>query len=132
VSEITTDTPVERDRRGRFVKGAKGGPGRPKGSPRNVLAQDFLHAMAADFAIHGAATIEKVRTENPTAHMRACVDLLPKEAVLDVNVDVLHDIGNVLEAFRVMNGVLGADPEHGMRRLKRIAPQIGDDDVFRE
>ena len=96
-----------------------------------MTSQDFLQAMAADFAIHGAATIERVRTENPTAYMRACVDLLPREAQLDVNIDVLHDVGNVLEAFRVMNGVLGADPEHGMKRLRRLAPQIGDDDVIR-
>lgn len=30
----------ERDKKGRFTKGHKGGPGRPKGEPRDIICKD--------------------------------------------------------------------------------------------
>jgi len=52
-----------------------------------------LRAMSEDFAKHGVAAIEKVRTENPSAYLRAVVDLMPKEGSIDVT--VAHSIDAV-------------------------------------
>lgn len=117
MSEMQTQT--DRDRRsGRFLSGCKPGPGRAKGS-RNRLAEDFLAAMADDFSKHGVGVIEKVRTEKPDVYLRVAVDLLPKSAELDVDVTVLHEIGDTLAAYRRMAEMLGADPKVGLRQLRR-------------
>jgi hypothetical protein len=55
--------------------------------------------------------------------------LLPKEATLDVEVGVVHEVGGVLNAFRAMSDLLGSDPELAQRRLRRLALRIEDDDV---
>ena len=109
---------------GRFLQGHKRG-GRPKGA-RDRHTRNFLEAFANDFETHGAATIEKVRLEKPDVYLRVAADLLPRHATLDVDVSVLHDVTDRLEAFRTMNELLGVAPENGLRRLKRLAPQIVD------
>ena len=55
-----------------------GNPGRPKGS-RNKLGEAFIEALYADFETHGAVTIASVRAEDPTAYVKVCASLLPKE-----------------------------------------------------
>lgn len=55
-----------------------GNPGRPKGS-RNKLGEAFIEALHADFAEHGAATIARVRDNDPTAYVKVCAGILPKE-----------------------------------------------------
>jgi hypothetical protein len=84
------------------------------------LAEDFLAAMADDFSKHGVGVIEKVRTEKPDVYLRVAVDLLPKSAELDVDVTVLHEIGDTLAAYRRMAEMLGADPKVGLRQLRRM------------
>jgi hypothetical protein len=108
---------------GRFLSGCKPGPGRAKGS-RNRLAENFLAAFADDFEKHGAAVIAKVRDERPEVYLRIAADLLPKEATLDVDVNVLGDVTTVVQAFRVAADLLGADPAAGLRRLRKAAPQL--------
>jgi len=115
-----------RDARNRFLPGNKhGAAGRPKGA-RDRHSRNLLEAFANDFEAHGAAVIEQVRLDKPDVWLRLACDLLPKQATLDVDVSVLHDISDRLTAFRVMNELLGVNPENGLRRLKRIAPQIVD------
>lgn len=58
----------ERDSRGRFISGNSGG-GRREGA-RNRLSSSFLAAVEADFAEHGAETLERVRTQDPVAYLR--------------------------------------------------------------
>jgi hypothetical protein len=118
-------TPSDRDQHGRFQTGSKGGPGRSKGS-RNRHSENFLTAFAGDFEKHGPAVIAKVREEQPSVYLRIAADLLPKEAQIDVNVDILHDVTSTLEAYRTLADVVGADPRLGLRRLKRLAPGIID------
>ena len=113
---------------GRFLPGNSGFGGRPKGS-RNRHSEVFLAAFAADFEQHGAAVIERVRREQPSVYLRVAADLLPREATFDVDVSVVHEVGGVLNAFRVMSDLLGTDPELAERRLRRLAPRIEDDDV---
>jgi hypothetical protein len=127
MTEITS--PEDRDSKtGRFLPGNSGFGGRPKGS-RNRHSEVFLSAFAADFEQHGAAVIERVRQEQPSVYLRVAADLLPREATLDVDVSVVHEVGGVLNAFRVMSDLLGTDPELARRRLRRLAPRIEDDDV---
>lgn len=62
-----------------WEQGRSGNPrGRPKGS-RNKLAESFLSALSADFDAHGAAVIERVRTEDPSTYLRVTANILPKE-----------------------------------------------------
>jgi dihydropteroate synthase len=58
--------------------------------------------FAGDFERHGVGAIGKVRAEKRDVYLRIAADLLPKEATRDVIVDVVHDVSNMLEAFRVM------------------------------
>ena len=67
-------TLTERDAGGRFLTGNSGG-GRPNGS-RNKLTETFLETIAKDFAEHGAATIERVRQDDPVIYLRICGSLL--------------------------------------------------------
>jgi hypothetical protein len=127
MTDITS--PEDRDSKtGRFLPGNSGFGGRPKGS-RNRHSEVFLAAFASDFEQHGAAVIERVRQEQPSVYLRVAADLLPREATLDVDVNVVHEVGGVLNAFRVMSDLLGTDPELAQRRLRRLAPQIEHDDV---
>lgn len=59
--------------------------GRPKGS-RNKLSEDFLKALASDFAEHGAAAIAEVRTNKPEHYLKAICSVLPRGLELDVSV----------------------------------------------
>jgi hypothetical protein len=110
---------------GRFLSGNKRG-GRPKGA-RDRHSRNFLNAFADDFEQNGVQVIAKVREEQPAAYLKIACDLLPREATLDISVDILADVTTTLEAFRVLRDTLGIDPKNGMRRLRRLAPQIGHD-----
>lgn len=66
-----------KDEKGRFVTGNIGG-GRPKGA-RAKLGEAFLQAMQADFAQHGIAAVEAVRTEKPDQYLKVIASMLPKE-----------------------------------------------------
>jgi hypothetical protein len=70
---------TERDAKGRFLSGNKGG-GRSKGA-RSRLGEAFIEALAADFNEHGVATIEKVRTRDPTAYVKVISNILPREVL---------------------------------------------------
>ena len=59
--------------------------GNPKGRPigaRNRLGSAFLEALDADFAEHGVAVINKVRTERPHEYLKVVAGLLPKEMII--------------------------------------------------
>ena len=77
---------MTRDNRGRFILGGNGGPGRPPGS-RNSLGNEVVAAIRADWQRHGAAIIEKVRKANPSAYLKAVINLVPREIVLDSTSD---------------------------------------------
>jgi hypothetical protein len=109
---------------GRFLPGNKRG-GRPKGA-RDRHSRNFLNAFADDFEQHGVQVIARVREEEPAQYLKIAVDLLPREATLDVKVDILHDVTSALEAYRTLAALVGADPRRGLAQLKRLAPEIID------
>ncbi len=130
MSEITTQ--ADRDgKTGRFLPGNSGLGGRPKGS-RNRHSEFFLASFAADFEQHGPAVIALVREQQPATYLRIAADLLPKEATLDIDINVLGDVTNVVQAFRIAADLLGADPAAGMRRLRKVAPQLEQYDAAAE
>jgi hypothetical protein len=78
-----------------------GNPGRPRGS-RNKLGEEFIAALAADFAKHGQAVIEKVRRDKPDAYLKIVASLMPKDLNLNVNnLDSLTD-EQLLARLRVL------------------------------
>src|SRR5262245_23589977 len=52
--------------------------GRPKGS-KDKISEEFVAALAADFAKHGIAVIAKVRQRAPAVYLRIVADLVPKD-----------------------------------------------------
>lgn len=80
------DTPdsQERDAKtGQFIKGKKGGPGRPRGS-RAKLGEAFVADLMEDWEDHGKTVIEAVRKDRPQDYLKVVASILPK----DVNVNV--------------------------------------------
>ena len=55
-----------------------GNPGRPKGS-RNKLGEAFLDALHADWQLHGADAIAKVRQDRPQDYLKVVASTLPKD-----------------------------------------------------
>lgn len=104
---------------GVFLKGKKGGPGRPKGS-RAKLGEAFLADLHADWKEHGPETIEKVRTERPSDYMKVVASILPKDLNVNLNpleeatddelVQRLRDLESVLRPFISAEGS-GGDSE---------------------
>ena len=126
----TIDT--DRDgKTGRFVAGNAGNGGRKPGT-KNKITEQFLRMFSADVAEHGADVIERVRIEQPGVYLEIWADLLPRETRLDVDVTMLHDVTDMLTAFQVASDLLGADPRAGMRRLRKIAPELERYDVAAE
>jgi hypothetical protein len=54
--------------------------GRRKTDAGLQITADFLAAITEDFAKNGAATLERVRVENPGAYCKLAADLTPKQA----------------------------------------------------
>jgi len=73
--------------------------GRKRGS-RNRLGEDFITALADDFAKHGAAAIERVRQEKPSDYIKVVASLLPRD--VNLNVRPLDDLSDeqLLERLR--------------------------------
>jgi hypothetical protein len=100
--------PIERDvKTGRFLTGNRGG-ARPRGS-RVRHSENLLRAFADDFELHGERVIREVRETTPAIYLKLAVDLLPKEATLDVSVDIVHRAQSQLDAFRLLRDASNDD-----------------------
>ena len=76
------------EKTGQFLPGNAMG-GRPKGS-RNLLAEDFLADLHADWKVGGKGAIQRVRDEKPDQYLKVVASTLPKE--LNVKVSELDDL----------------------------------------
>jgi hypothetical protein len=75
----------------RFKPGQSGNPGGKAAGVRNGLTAKFLHALAADFEIHGAAAIANARDDDPVGYMKVIAGLLPKQIEQTQPLDDLTD-----------------------------------------
>lgn len=100
------------DEKGRFVSGNIGG-GRPKGS-RNKLGEAFISALHDDFAEHGVAAIQAVRTERPHEYLKVVASILPKELKISSESELSDEQldQRIREIAGVFNHVFGG-PEAG-------------------
>jgi hypothetical protein len=80
-------------------------------SARSRHSENFLATFANNFEEHGAQVIEQVRRETPAIYLKIAADLLPKEATLDLNVDIVHRAQSQLEAFRLLRDAIRIEIE---------------------
>lgn len=79
---------IARNALGQFVQGRTGNPlGRGVGS-RNKLAEDFISAVAKDFAEHGVAAIVTMREQDNTKYCQMVAGLMPKDVKIQHTSDV--------------------------------------------
>jgi len=69
----------------KWKKGQSGNPkGRPKGS-RDRINKAFVDDLTDDWREHGKEALEQARKERPAEYVRMVASLLPKEAMVQVN-----------------------------------------------
>lgn len=76
------DASIVKDDKGRFIRGTKPGPGRPKGS-RPKLAEDFIADLHAAWLDKGISVIEAVIAEKPADFLKVVAGVIPKEVKID-------------------------------------------------
>src|SRR5689334_18898409 len=69
-----------------FQPGNDGHGGGRRAGSRNKLQTDFLEALAADFAEHGAGVIRIARVERPIEWLKLIASVLPREFVIEQSV----------------------------------------------
>jgi hypothetical protein len=105
MSDITIDTEIERDIKGRFVNGAKPGPGRPRGA-RSKLGEAFLEDLRDAWLEHGVDALRRCIRDDPSVFVRTIAGLLPRD--VNLNIDVV-DPAEFVSKFRTAQALLGND-----------------------
>jgi hypothetical protein len=78
-AQSANSVPAKSYRQGQWIKGQSGN---PKGKPmaaRHRLNDAFINSLSADFIKHGSKAIVKMREADPSAYVRVCASLLPKD-----------------------------------------------------
>jgi len=79
-------------------------------SPDQTLREDFLKALADDFADHGVAAIVAYREEKPADYLKIIVSILPKELSVSGQRGGSEDLSDdeLLARIRALDGVIAA------------------------
>lgn len=64
---------------------------RPAPPASFALQRAFVEALHADFLAHGAATIARVREEDPAVYVKVCTAILPKELKIERAEELTED-----------------------------------------
>ena len=83
IAEIEDGKPPSHDENGRFVAGNTLSQGRPLGS-KNKLTEDFLADFHEAWLTHGKMALASMATGEPAQFVRAAVQLMPKDVLMDV------------------------------------------------
>ena len=82
------DNAAKKQRGRPFEPGRSGNPaGRPKGS-RNKFGEEFIAALAQDWADHGSEVLARVREVSPAAYLRTVASLVPQQLAITHNEDL--------------------------------------------
>lgn len=76
---VANDGVVEFRKNGRFVKGCKPGPGRPKGSPRNDLSRQFILDLQEKWGEHGINVLDRLAREQPEKFAGLVAKIIPQQ-----------------------------------------------------
>jgi hypothetical protein len=97
-----------RDERGRFVNGAKPGPGRPRGA-RNQLSEAFIEDVLAVWRDHGIEMLSSLRTEKPGEFVRAVASIVARAgAPTSVTLPKVNDPADALAAASAVLDAIAA------------------------
>ena len=100
------DVAPQRDDKGQFIIGYKGGPGRPSGA-RNKLGEQFLKALQEDFETHGVQAIQTVREDKPDQYLKVIASLMPRDVNLNINEAERLTDEQIITRLRKLNEILG-------------------------
>ena len=118
----------ERDDKGRFLNGAKPGPGRPKGS-RAKLGEEFVADLQAAWKEKGREVIDAVIETRPQDFLKVVAGILPKQIDVKTNaVNELEDdeLASLLAALRSIAGQgLASDAGEGTGAKGKRKPSKG-------
>jgi hypothetical protein len=110
------------DRGGRFVNGGKPGPGRPVGA-RSKLGEQFLLDLATVWKQDGLDALRRCAADEPAQFVRVVASLMPREATLDINVDVHEQVLDLLAVFR--DNLNGGKTDAALEKMaRRLLPRI--------
>jgi len=68
---------------GRFAPGFSGNPGGSPEATRRAFNKRFLLDLAKDWQQHGREVFKRVRRESPSAYLKVCAMLVPREMKLE-------------------------------------------------
>jgi hypothetical protein len=113
-----TEITIQRNTRGQFLTGHKQvSPGRPVGS-RNRLTEDFLRDLSEAWKKHGPEALAQCAQNSPDVFVRVVSSLMPKQAEINVDVDIHAEVVALLDTLRqTNNGRINRGLEKMARRL---------------
>jgi hypothetical protein len=87
-----------------------------------MFSKAFVEALLEDFREWGPQAIARVRTETPSAYLRVCVALIPKELKLEHSqaVKELSD-EQIAEAIEAIKGMLAARAGEAAKVIEKMA-----------
>ena len=121
----------DRDDKGHFIIGYKGGPGRPVGA-RNKLGEAFIQALHESFVAQGADAIQRVIDDKPEQYLKVIASLLPKDVNLNVNNEIEMTDDELRERIRALSETIapflgrdgGAGEGASSSSIKEITPRV--------